>query len=261
MAGENGGPGGDPGDFQVSLGGARPSVGNPMAWMGQVVTPGLDASDRRSGASRVDTTMTVDEAVARFNDPAYFSAHDIAQLGATLYRAGIISNPGDYDAIQAQWARAVQDAALAYTVAGRKITPMQMLSNKVALRAGAGGAGGASRTDTTTSYSIPSPQDAEALVKNVFQQAVGRDPTKHELAKYSTMIVGIAKSQPSTSTTTSTSDGSNTKSTTTSTNRGVTSAGLSQSILDKVQADPEYGAYQAATTYFNAMLKAIGSPI
>lgn len=249
----------DPGDF--SVGPAPTNVNNPQVYMGSTVTSvGQDANDRRSGSTKSPTLMSVDTAVGSFNDPSLFSSTDIAYLGKTLYKAGIIGNPGDYDAIQAQWAKAVQDAAMAFTIAGRKITPMEMLAQKIALRTGTGAAGG-SRSDTSTSVSIPSPQDAEAVVKNVFQQAVGRDPTAHELAKYSTLIAGIAKSSPSTSTTTTTSDGTNTHSSTSTTNRGVTTTGLGQAVLDKVQADPEYAAYQSATTYFNAMLKAIASPV
>lgn len=217
------------------------------------------------GGRATPTLKSVAEGYQKFNT---FTPEYVSALGLSLYRAGLISNPQSYDQVQTFWNKAVEDAALKYS-AGQLVTPEEMIALKLHVsslatsggRGGLGGAGG-KRTDTSTSISIPSPQDAEALVKNIYQQAVGRDPNKQELARYTSLVVGIAKSSPSTSTSTTSTDASgNSKSSTSTTNRGVTSAGMQQAVMDKLQASPEYGAYQAATTYYNAMLQAIASPV
>lgn len=275
MAGENGGSS-DPASTLDLSGAAGPSgsatgpiASWPIYWGNSVA--GQDASDRQvakpNGKGQLvggGTAVTRDVASGylAWNDPSVLSDLDKRNLALTLYRAGLVSDPGNYDQVQAAWNQAVQDAAQAYQ-AGKMVTPMQMLASKVAFAADVRKAnGGLTNTSTSTSYNIPSPQDSEAIVKSVFQQGIGRDPTEHELAKYSTMISGIAQKNPSTSTSTTTRDLAGNSHTTTSTHeKAPTQAGYQQAIMDGVQQNPEYGAYQAATTYYNATLAALASPV
>lgn len=222
---------------------------------------GMDSAARFAKQKQdVESGMaSLDEAKAKFNDPNYFSDSEKGMLGQALARVGIIDNPGNMQAIQNQWEDAVAEAAQRL-YHGQVITPMQVLANRINFARNQNqGTSATSRTDTTTNFSIPSVEDAHALVKNIFQQALGRDPTDNELAKYSSMAVGIAKSNPSTSTTETTRDkNGNTSSHTTTTQKSVGAAGMQDAILTKLQADPEYGAYQAATTYFNAVMQMLG---
>jgi hypothetical protein len=235
----------------------------PVYW-GKVQGAGeTDASDRKSGAQvQPNVPHTVADAMLAWNDPGTLSDLDKKHLALALFRAGLVSNPGNYDQVQQAWNQAVQDAAQA-NVAGKMVTPLQMLSQKIAFAASVRqDKPGTTSTSNSTNYNIPSPQDSEAIVKSVFQQGIGRDPTQNELAKYSTMISGIAQKNPSTSSSTSTTDAQGNSHTSTTTHeKAPTQAGYQQALMDQVQQNPEYGAYQAATTYYNAALQAISSPV
>lgn len=189
---------------------------------------------------------------------AFFQMSDDARnaIALNLYKAGIIKDPTDMDALQEQWNRAVNQAA-AFLAAGKPVTPWEVLNMKLGLaKSGNSGVGsGTSRVDT--SYNIPSKQDAEASIKAVFKDAVGRNPTESELTKYTSMMVGLGKQNPSVTTSASDARGNVVSSST----GGINTAGMQQAVQDDLQHSKEYGAYQAATTYYNALAQAIASPV
>lgn len=185
------------------------------------------------------------------------------ELTDRFYRAGLISNPGDYAAAAREWRSAV-DAAAGYNAAGKDITPWQVINLAEILRAKDtpdAAAGPKQTTQVSTRVDVLSRPDAEAIVMNVFRGAVGRDPEQGELDRYAALLIGKSKANPTKSTTTTdyTADGSVATSNTISTG-GISSAALQQAAQDEARADPEYGAYQAATTYFNALIGALAAP-
>lgn len=216
------------------------------------IEPGLDAHDRRSGAHKV--SLEPKSAIEVKNEFYSLSDHDRTALGLSLYKSGLVNDPTAFDQVQAAWNKAVDDAAGFYQGGkGRAITPWEVLSLKMGVN---GQKAGGPKTQTSTSFNIPSPQDAEAGIKAIFSSAVGRDPTGDELKKYTAIMVGLAKKNPSTSTTTYDASGN----ATTTSGGGISGEGLKQAALDQVQKDPEWGAFQAATTYFNAVQQAIAAP-
>lgn len=227
-------------------------LGGPNGTNAAPLQAGQDANDRKPASNSVDVIT----AKSKFNDSSYMSDTTKAALGQAMYAAGLISHPADMHAVYLQWQDAVEEAALRKYY-GQNITPFQVIAMRLSLAAGMNN--NREQTATRTSYNIPSPQDGEAMVTDLFHSALGRDPSKDELAKYTSMLVGIAKANPSVENTTSDKTGAHT--TSTSTTHSLSQAGMEQALLDKVKADPEYGAYQAATTYYNAALKAIGSPV
>ena len=221
-------------------------------FMGYQKQAGQDQHDRNSGAT-TDVVMGPEQAKLE-----WYAQSDAARRAITqnLYNAGLIENDTEDAAIRA-WNAAVDQAA-AFYVHGRKLTPWEVLNMKLGTAKGGGGSGGGkARTRTDVSYSVPTSQDAEMAIRGIFSDAVGRAPNAAELAKYTTMMVGLAKKNPSVTTSVTDADG-NVSSTTAG---GISSSGLTDAVQGALRDTSEYGAYQAATTYFNLLQKAIASPV
>lgn len=118
------------------------------------------------------------------------------------------------------------------------------------------------KTTTDTRVDFTDPETAKALTSAIFQQLVGRDPGAGELGQFAAALSKAESAAPTTQTTTSEYNSLgevvSQKSTTAG---GMTEAGRQQLLKDKLKENPEYGAFQAATTYANATKKAIwGGP-
>ncbi len=234
------------------VGGSSYFVAPTQVWMGLQANPstGYDLQDRKP--------MNTDAAKAYFYTG--LSTEERAALGQQLFGAGLISDPNNIDMIYKHWDAAVDQAALFYNNgSGKKMSPWDVLNMKVFSELGPDGkpkapGGGSS---SSTSYNIPSKEDAAYSIKALFKGAVGRAPTEEEISKYTTMMVGLAKKNPSRST--STSDG--TGNSTSESYSGISDAGMQSAVQTDLQHTSEYGAYQAATTYFNALQAAIASPV
>lgn len=118
------------------------------------------------------------------------------------------------------------------------------------------------KTTTQSQVDLTDPATAKALATSVFQQMMGRDPGKGELASWGDALHAAEQASPVISTTTTEYDdqgntvGSNT------TSQGGLSADAKQYLeQQKVKKTKEYGAVQAGTTYANALENAVyGSP-
>lgn len=99
-----------------------------------------------------------------------------------------------------------------------------------------------------------------ALIKSAAQRSLGRNPTSDEVRAFAARANSIAVNNPTISTSTVTNDASGNTSTKTTTKQG---AGIDdfQQAADKRVDTAEAGAYQAATTYFNAMVSALDSVV
>jgi hypothetical protein len=119
---------------------------------------------------------------------------------------------------------------------------------------GGGGVGGTARN---VSYDISDPLTAKAILNQSLAQQLGRQATKAELAAFTTALNAQEKANPSI--TTSVSDGAG--NTSSSQTGGFSMNAKQQFAQDQAQAKPEYQPYQQATTYFDAFLGAIKSPV
>jgi hypothetical protein len=167
---------------------------------------------------------------------AYYSEWTDAERIAwarRMYAAGFVSDPNDIEGAYRAWATAVDRASAMWENGRKKLTPWQAMD----IMEGINPNGGPPAPKTSTNYNIPSAEDAAALVTAVFKGALGRDPNDAELSRYRSMLTGKAKANPTVSTMT-TDQAGNTSTTTTG----------------------GYSAYQAATTYFNALVSALGAP-
>lgn len=117
------------------------------------------------------------------------------------------------------------------------------------------------RTKTTTSkrVDLSSPEDVRALTTQMLTELLGRAPTSEELAKYRSSISGLEKASPEvTKTTTTLNDMGEEVAQSSTTSGGVSDAARAGLITEAAKEGPEYGKFQGATTYFNAMMQMLG---
>lgn len=195
------------------------------------------------------------------NDVYTWSDAEWATFGKKLAAIGAIDDPNNRFAIAAAWKSAVDQAAKYYQ-AGKKLTPWDVVNIKGFSVDGSNPKGSPyanqtiSRTQKNTNYIDDS--TADGYTRAIFQNTVGRDPTAAEMSRYRFLITGYEKGHPQVSTTTTHYDAHgnplNEESTTQANPDGT---GLQEQMLQTAKADPEYGAYQAATTYYNATMDLI----
>lgn len=115
------------------------------------------------------------------------------------------------------------------------------------------------KTTTSTTVNTLTREDALALTKDSMARLLGRAPTSGEVGQYLTILNGLAEKNPQVTTTTSTIDDQGVQSEKSSrTTGGISQAGLQAAAEQKIEQNPEYGAYQASTTYMNALLQMLG---
>jgi hypothetical protein len=116
------------------------------------------------------------------------------------------------------------------------------------------------RTKTTTSKNVnlSSPEDVKALTTQMLTELLGRAPTPDELAKYRSSINGYERSNPEMTTTVHTlNDQGEEVGQSSTTAGGASQAALGGIVSEGAKKGPEYGKYQAGTTYFNALMQMI----
>ena len=99
---------------------------------------------------------------------------------------------------------------------------------------------------------------AYMIIKNAARQALGRNPTSSEVKQFAARAHRIAVSNPTISRSTVTTDAMGNTSTSTKVKQGANADDFQMAAEKKVDTE-EAGAYQAATTYYNAMLSALDS--
>lgn len=105
----------------------------------------------------------------------------------------------------------------------------------------------ASKSYNYTTSQTYSPTEMKATANSVYQNELGRDATPGEVAGVSPTVTTTehrsAKASGSTvNESTSRTDGAN----------------VQQELIDQAQQNPHYAEYQAATTYMNALMSALG---
>lgn len=175
----------------------------------------------------------------------------------------------------------LQDAAAQFNLYRRKITPEGLMKEMLAYRLGdkfsgdinsvsinsaaslAAGAGLAgTHTSTQKTLDFMSPTDAKGLVRGMLQQQLGRDPTQAEYEDFIATIHAAEAANPSTSTTTYSTDAQgNTTNSSTRTSGGLSQAGLDQTLYQKAKSLPSWAVWQAVGTYAPALFQALDAPV
>lgn len=117
------------------------------------------------------------------------------------------------------------------------------------------------RTKTTTATNIQelTREDALALTKDSMSRLLGRAPTDSEVSTYLATLNGYNRENPQVTTTTQTlNEQGEVVSTSSRTKGGPSAAGQQALVEERLKEDEEYGAFQASTTYFNALMGMLG---
>jgi len=114
------------------------------------------------------------------------------------------------------------------------------------------------KTRTEKSFFSISDGEARAMLENFYAEALGRRPTKDEVNKFASVVRKRAERQPQVGQSTSSPDGLSIESRITQPGFGQAEAELT--ARRQAEAGPEFESYRLATSYYTALLRAIGSP-
>lgn len=156
--------------------------------------------------------------------------------------------------LAALWGSYVSQAAQYYG-SGVAVTPWDIMAKDRAQRESAQPR---SVTQKSTAYDLSTFGDARAIFYTAAQQLLGRDPTKAEATSFQAALNKMERANPTVTTTTSNYLGQELQSQNSTTEGGVKEGARQMEAMDMAKAKPEYGAYQAATTYFDALMNTIG---
>lgn len=158
--------------------------------------------------------------------------------------------------LAALWGSYVEQAAN-YFGGGANITPWDIMAKDRAQREAYMNTP-RTVTQKSTAYDLSSEGDARAIFYSAAQSLLGRDPTKAEVSQFQKSLNAMERANPTVTTTTSNYIGDTLQSQTSTSEGGVKEGARQMMSMDQAKANPEYGAYQAATTYFDALMRAIG---
>ncbi len=173
-----------------------------------------------------------------------------------LNLAGYDTNGMQDSQIAGMWASYAQQAA-AYYAAGNSMTPWDILAKDMKQREAYLNTP-RSVTQTSTAYDMSTREDAHAIFLQAAQSLLGRDPTKSEISAFQKALNAYEKANPTVTTQTTNYMGDTVTGQSSTTKGGVKVGARQLMAVEDVKRDPEFGAYQAATTYFDAMMQMIG---
>jgi hypothetical protein len=240
---------GEYGDRLVNSAGGRPTAGK--------ISYG--------GPSDGDYGTTSNQAASAFMD---MNAKDRADFEKKALEAGLLK-PGPDGISQAAlfeaWQRATSYAA---TYNGDRdksqwISPWEATARLgVSGVAGAGGAYDPFKPHTqtqTTRRDFTSGSDAAAVtgsLETIFQQEMGRAPTKKERSVYQQIVQKAYDAHPETQTSTSQTDVNGNTTGSTTVDGGID---MNATLLDQIRDTPEADSYQAGATFFDAAMQHLGA--
>lgn len=113
-------------------------------------------------------------------------------------------------------------------------------------------------TATSTAVDLSTRDGAKAILWQASRTLLGRAPTDDEVDRFFGSVNQLERANPSVTTTTTTTDEEGRVVSQDSTRTGGVEEGARAVIAQEgAMANPEYGAYQAATTYYDALMQAI----
>jgi hypothetical protein len=175
----------------------------------------------------------------------------LSQLGLAGYDVGQLKDAQ----LASLWAGYV-DVAGKYALAGQNFSPWDVLGKDIAQRESEV-AKPRTVTQTQKSYNLSTAEDAHALFQGAAQTLLGRDPTKAEIARFKSTLNKYEQANPTMTTTTSDYLGSELQNQSSTTKGGVSAASQGLMAQEEAKKNPEYGAYQAATSGMNWLMEMI----
>lgn len=218
----------DPEDLYAMLGIQPPAGGVPNPAMGlgteplvlmgyervrnQVRQPRIESnmSGFATISKRIDKTIGLTAAV----NLIYTDPKQRQQIADRLVSSGIIPPDWTDQQLASAWANAVKTASDIYTIAGKPMTPFDVLALQ-GQAPGGGGEGMSPRTVVNKQINISTPEEARSLLRMVLGQALGRGPSESELDDFQAQLNAAQRANPSVTTTRYGAGGGNVSSTTT----------------------------------------------
>lgn len=255
---------------RVFMGGAKTALYGPTVTQG-FGDPAPGASIR--GSKGFTPWMSTTDAQKQFY---HWDEKKRADFIAQATVAGLMpQGAGQLEAVGV-WTNLVNQAAN-YAAAGAQVTPFDILSTYIKgsggdwVKDGSGNfetnvrtgekryVGPQFETTHQTRVDLTDPQTARAIATKIYQDLLGRNPGKGEIAGFATALSSAEGASPQQATTTTQYDMTTGKQINSNT---VTAGGVSEDAKallaqDQAKANPEYGAVQAATTYANALESAV----
>lgn len=227
------------------------------------LTPGQEEQQRRRDEGRGEIMKDASQVVL---DVYNWTDEEAAEVGRQMVAVGLIPEIYDRKDLLGAWSKLVGDA-IDYNTAkpGSLFTPLDMLDINYGAGPGSKGKKGPSvETTISRSLSISTNDDARSMLGNMMARELGRRPTAAEVDKFQGTLNAAQRANPRTTTTVST-PGSLSKSgkneSYSTTTGGIDDQAVAERAVISDDPDSEYGKYQAATTYANALFQAIRTPV
>lgn len=208
-----------------------------------------------------------DEAGARAAIYQWQGTAELQRWEDKLVSLGLITEDdrGDFGMLSDWWDETI-DYSIRFTQAGKKLTPWQVIELLASTGARSGRSGRSEaftgrRTSTSTSIDLTDPNTAKAIVSDVLADRLGRTANDDEVRAFTSALNAQERANPTVTNTTSDYNEGVVTSQSSTTSGGISGAGKQQIAADRAMTMPEYGAYQAAGTYFNALLASVASPV
>lgn len=208
----------------------------------------------------VDRFDLTDEGVnAAFGTWYTFDDQKRADLSKKMWFLGLIKDPHDFDAAYNVWKTAVTHAGR-FAMTGKEIDPQDVLDMMGDAANGPGAGTKVQGPVTRRQIDLTDPETAKAWISQAFQQSMGRAPESAEIRALMDTLGRNEKAHPQVQTTTPTAwdDQGNPVDSTTTTSGGFNSQAFLQ---NRVSADPEATAHQAAGELYPALMQALGASL
>jgi hypothetical protein len=256
----------------ANMGGLDLTAGAKSVYMGsyQTLVAGQPGSLKEVRRGKAPIWVTKQEAVEDFNKWTDKQRRDFLSMGVV---GGLLKLGDGVMEARKLWGNLVDEAATDGK-AGRKTMPWDVLASYVREAGGTGGRwvkqgdfevntvtgerryiGPRFKTQADTRTDLTDPDTARAIATKLFQDMMGRDPGRGELGAFATALHQAEESNPVTQVTTTeynmkTGEAIGSK---TNSSGGMTAEGRGLIGESQIKRDPEYGAFQAATTYQNVL--------
>lgn len=209
-----------------------------------------------------DTTATATQVK---NQPYLWDQEEVSSALKKFRRAGIPVE--SFDDLVSAWGSLVDRAAMTYSLSegAKKVTPWDVLDMYKSEAKAAGSYTNfqermnGTHTSTSTSVSELTEGQAFTVLQGNLSQLLGRDPSDDEVKDYLHRMNSLAAANPSITQTVQRFKNGEVVSTNQHTDPGFTAQDMQMAAYKSAQADDEYGETQAATTYWNATMQALGA--
>ncbi|HET6917290.1 MAG TPA: hypothetical protein VFH56_14445 [Acidimicrobiales bacterium] len=206
-----------------------------------------------------DKTITTAQAMSL---PYVWSDEKVREAMKKMRQAGL--DVTSFHDMELEWRALVDRASKMYDLSQgqNKVTPWDVLElQKREAKAAGNFVNFQNGSETTTSRSVSDITQGESwrALQSTLSTLLGRDPTSQELRDYTYRMNQLAAQNPTLTTTVHHYVAGREKSQDSNTTGGFGADDLAQNAYQQAQDNPDYGAFQSATTYFNAAVSALGA--